>query len=131
MSISFSEAMSGYLSDNDIQLEVTTPSVYTPTGTTQAIDLSVSQSHKTDLESATGDVTVTFSNGVVGKSYVIEVIQDSTTPRNITWTGGGVNVDFQGGASPTISTGAEAEDLFTLYCKDTDSYNMDLGQDYK
>lgn len=85
---------------------------YTPSGTTQTIDLANNLSHKLDLGSATGDVTLTLSNPRLGVSYIIEVTQDNTTPRDIVWP---ATVKWAGGSAPTVSTGALAIDTIVLW----------------
>lgn len=60
---------------------------YTPTGTTQDIDLSAGSYFVLDLGSATGNVTVTFSNApTIPKEFLIEIIQGATE-RTIIWPG--------------------------------------------
>jgi hypothetical protein len=62
----------------------------TPSGTTQTLDFSSGRFHTIDLDSATGDVTVTLINGSNGVTYGIRVIQDRTggTARDIVWPDG-------------------------------------------
>lgn len=91
----------------------------TPTGTTETLDFSLGTFQILDLESASGDVTVTLSNSVPGHTYKIKVIQDSTTPRNIIWPG---TVKWPSGSPPTITVGANAEDLITLTWDGTSYY---------
>jgi hypothetical protein len=57
----------------------------------------------------------TPTNPKVGLTYVLEVIQDGSGSRTMTWP-----ASFNWGASgaPTLSTGAAKVDLVTLYCRD-------------
>jgi hypothetical protein len=68
-----------------------------------------------DLEDATGTVTITLSNppasGVFGEMCV-RVQQDTTAPRAITWAGG--SFLWPGGSAPTMSTAADAIDIYTF-----------------
>jgi hypothetical protein len=98
----------------------------TPTGTTETIDWNNGNSQVLDLGSATGDVTLTLSNGQAGASYVIKVVQDATTPRDIVWPG---SVLWPDGTTPVISTGASAVDIVSLFFDGT-SYYANIGQNY-
>jgi hypothetical protein len=100
---------------------------YTPTGTTQTIDWDNGNVQTLDLESATGNVTLTLSNPEIGASYILKIIQDSTTSRNVVWPAA---VKWQGGTAPTISTGANAVDVITLLYDGT-NYYANFGQDYQ
>lgn len=93
------------------QIAPTNTSTYTPTGSTQIIDLNTGNFQILSLASAaSGDVTVTLSNALYGGSYAIKVIQHATTPVNVIFTG----VLWAGGTGPTISTGASAVDIISL-----------------
>lgn len=83
----------------------------TPTGTTQTINWNNGNSISMDLNSATGNVTLTLSNPVGGASYAIKVIQGGTA-RNLVWPAA---VLWPGGTAPTISTTEDDIDLITLY----------------
>lgn len=86
--------------------------VYTPTGTTQTIDLGVSGTNEIDLDSATGDVDVTFSNIVAGKTYYLFTRQGATA-RDINLTNGVI----AGGTVPntvTLSIGNNDLDVLTF-----------------
>lgn len=61
-----------------------TQNTETPAGTTQTMNWDNGNSQVLDLSSATGDVTVDFSNNKSGASYLIKVLQGSTA-RDITW----------------------------------------------
>ncbi len=97
----------------------------TPSGTTLTIDWDDGNSIVVDLGSASGDVTLTLSNGVAGASYVIKAIQGGTA-RNLVWP---ASVLWQIGVAPTISTGDDEEDLITLYFDGTNYYG-NYGQNY-
>jgi len=103
------------------------PATLLPSGTTQIIDWNDGNFQILDLESATGDVTVTLINGKPGASYALEVRQDSATPRDIiwpdsvTWSGGGV--------TPVISAGADAVDVVSFIYNGA-TYRTNIGQDF-
>ena len=66
----------------------------------------------------TDNVTFTISNppvsGKVG-SLTLELQQDATGSRTVTWP---ASVKFAGGTPPTLSTAANALDVFVLYTRD-------------
>lgn len=98
----------------------------TPSGTTQTIDWNNGTYQVLDLESATGDVTVTLTNGLQGASYILEIIQDSAVARDIVWPG---SVTWQGGTTPVISTTLNGIDVVSLIFTGT-AYRANIGQDY-
>jgi hypothetical protein len=87
------------------------------------IDLDDANSTVWDLQAATGDVTLTLSNGQAGASYIIKIIQGSTA-RNVTWP---ASVKWPGGTAPTISTTDDDVDLISLYFDGTNYYGT-FGQ---
>jgi len=58
------------------------------------------------------------SNIAAGQSGQIEVIQDGTGGRTLSW---GSYWNFNGGTAPTLSTAAGAKDLVCYYCASTTS----------
>jgi len=52
--------------------------------------------------------TFSFSNPIVGNTYRLNVVQDATGSRLVTWPG---TVAWFGGSAPTLSTGANKRDL--------------------
>lgn len=92
------------------QAYVTLPTTHTPTGTTQTIDWDDGNVQVMDLGSASGNVTVTLSDGASGGSYLLLVIQGATA-RTITWP---ASVAWPGGTAPTISTTDDDEDMVSL-----------------
>lgn len=65
------------------------------TATTKTIDLNLGNTHEYDLDTASGNVTITFSNMIDGTPYLLNIIQ-GTTPREITFS---QTVRWAGGAS--------------------------------
>lgn len=82
----------------------------TPAGTTQTIDWDNSGSQVLNLGSATGDVTVDFSNNKTGASYVLKVLQGSTA-RDIIWDSSVVWL----GNEPTLSDEEDGFNVLTFY----------------
>lgn len=81
------------------------------------LNYATAQSWLLDLQSASGTVTLTFSNPPASGRYgqmTLEVIQGSTA-RTITWPG---SVTWPGGVAPTLSTGNNDVDLFEFSTRD-------------
>lgn len=103
------------------------PSSLAPTGTTQAINWNDGNGQMLSLASATGNVTLTFTNPKAGAVYVIKVTQRaSATYRNIVWPAA---VKWSGGVLPTISAVANAVDTVVLFYDGT-YYYANISQNY-
>jgi hypothetical protein len=109
------------------QVAIDIPSTLTPTGTTQTIDWNNGNVQILSLASASGNVTLTLNNPVAGATYAIKVIQHATAAKSLVWPAA---AKWPGGTAPTVSTGASAVDLITLYY-DGSVYLGDQGKDYK
>jgi hypothetical protein len=74
------------------------------------------------LITLTGNITtMTFTvRGGVG-NFLLRVVQDGTGSRTITWP---ASIKWPGGSPPTLSTGANAEDIITFYYNGTDYYGV-------
>lgn len=63
--------------------------------------------------------TITFANGYPGGAYRLEICQDGTGSRTVTWPGGGV-ILWAGGTAPTLTATADKCDWFSfLYTNGT------------
>lgn len=116
-------AVSGNASvDGQFSMPVST--VSTPSGTTQTINWNSGSTQELDLSSATGNVTVTFSNQTDGAQMTLFVVQGSSA-LNVTFTG----VKWAGGAAPVISTGSGAIDIITFVVRGSTVYGA-IGQNF-
>lgn len=95
----------------DSQIYSIIPTPLIPTGTTQTIDFDTGNVQFIDLDSATGDVTMTLTNVRTGANYMIKVTQ-GTVARNLIWP---ASVFWADGIAPTISTGNDDIDLITFF----------------
>lgn len=69
-----------------------------------------------ELTFGAGNITaLTATGAVVGTSYRLRLKQDATGGRTAAWSG----FLFPGGAAPTLSTGANAVDIFDFYYNGT------------
>jgi hypothetical protein len=76
-------------------------------GSTIALDWNNGNVQKVTIA---GNRTFTFANPIAGGRYLIEVIQDATGSRTLTWP----TIKWQGGTAPTLTTTASKTDLITL-----------------
>lgn len=77
-------------------------------GAADTIDWNAGNLHRSKL---TGNCTYTFSNPQTGASYVLEVLQDATGSRTVTWP---ATVKWDGGVTPTLTTTASRKDVFAF-----------------
>ena len=84
------------------------------TGSTETFD-ALTGWHSATLDSAT--VTATFTGATSGlvAAMVLELAQDGTGGRLVTWPG---SVVWPGGIAPTLSTAAGAVDILTFFSRD-------------
>ncbi len=76
---------------------------------------------------AGGNLTPTFSNGVIGGDFALELRQDATGSRTVTWPS---NVKWPGGTAPTLTTTAAHTDLFGFSFDGTNFLGYTLGLNY-
>jgi hypothetical protein len=102
---------------------------------TVSCSLTDGNSFEVDLEAATGTVTITLSGAPATGNFgevIIKVQQDSTANRTITWADSGAGTFvWPGGVVPTMSTGADAIDIYTFKTWDAGAtWYGDASQDY-
>jgi hypothetical protein len=117
-------AMTGNLQMSAAQAYIDVPAVMTPSGTTQTINWNNGNYQVIDLGSATGDVTLSYSNQKAGAAYILEVIQGAT-PRNLIFPAGHA---WANGEAPTISTSDDAVDVISILCKTTSVFRCSFNQ---
>lgn len=103
----------------------TQQSTLTPAGTTQAVNFNNGTIVPLNLGSASGDVTLSFSNPSTGSTYVFLITQGAT-PRAITWPAA---VKWANGEPAQLSTANGSVDKISLYYNGT-SYYGDWDQAY-
>lgn len=80
-------------------------------GGTYTPDFSVSNS--VTLIFGAGNLTIANPNNIkAGQSYIIDLTQDGTGSRTVTW---GPDFKWQAAAAPTLSTAANAEDVISCW----------------
>ena len=65
--------------------------------------------------------TITFTAPAGVGNFLFRVVQDGTGGRTVTWP---ASVKWPGGTAPTLSSGANAEDIVTFYYNGTDYYGV-------
>jgi hypothetical protein len=93
------------------QVSNTIPETMEPTGAAQTINWNNGNIQVIDLNSATGNVTLTFENAAAGATLIFEVIQGAVA-RNIVWPAA---VIWPGGAAPIISAANDDIDFFSIF----------------
>src|SRR5687768_2224687 len=86
---------------------------------TIAIDWNNSQNQYVTVA---GNRTLTFSNPVAGQIYSVQITQDSSGSRTITWPS---TVKWAGGSAPTLTATASKTDF--VYFMYTGSYYVDVA----
>lgn len=104
------------------QVAIALPSTMEPTGTTQTVDFNAGNIQTINLGSATGDVTLTFSNPVAEATYVLKVIRGANG-YNLIWPGA---VLWSGGTTPTITTTNGKVDIVTMLYDGSNYYSSIL-----
>lgn len=85
---------------------------YSPAGAgTATLDFSLGNHHRITMPA--GNITIAFSNTKVGEKIVLDIIQDGTGGRTVTWPSG---IKWPNNVVPTLSTGANKIDTFVLVC---------------
>ena len=67
----------------------------------------------------TGNVTFTISGMKVDQVITLNLIQDATGSRTVTWFGG---ITWAGGSPPTLQTAANAVDTLVFWCRSSGVY---------
>ena len=87
------------------------PTILIPTGTTETIDFDNGNLQILDLGSATGNVTLTYSNPIAGATYYLKVIQ-GVTSRTLVYP---AIVKWNGATALIPTTTNDAIDLITMF----------------
>lgn len=92
---------------------------YTPAGgATATIDLSLSSRNKITMPA--GNITIALSNETVGQIFEIEITQDGTGSRTVTWFS---TIKWAGGSAPTLTTTGGKRDTFVFIVQSAGQYD--------
>jgi hypothetical protein len=75
----------------------------------------------------TANCTITFTNADSGKKLFLEVIQDGTGSRTITWP---ASAKWSGGTAPTLTTTASKTDVFSFAATGAKEFAQTYGLNY-
>lgn len=85
-----------------------TAQAYTPDAAgTATLNLALGNHHSITMPA--GNITIALSNGTVGQKFIIEITQDGTGSRTVTWF---TTIKWAGGSAPTLTTTASKRDTF-------------------
>jgi hypothetical protein len=86
------------------------PIEHTPSGGgTATLDLADGNWHRITMPS--GNITVALTNAEDGDKFFVEIVQDATGSRTVTWFS---NISWDGGSAPTLSTTGNKVDVFAF-----------------
>lgn len=74
----------------------------------------------------TGNGTITLSGGSAGGVYTLEVLQDGTGGRTVTWSG----AVWAGGVIPTTTTTANRKDVYTFFFDGSNYLGVQFGANF-
>ena len=86
------------------------PTVVATYGSTTNFDLSQSNNQQVTLA---GNPTLALSNVTAGQRFTLNLIQDGTGSRTVTWFGG---IAWAGGSAPTLQTAPGTIDAISFWC---------------
>lgn len=88
-------------------------------GATVTFDLSDKTKGSWRYVTLGGNRTLALSNVSVGQRFVIELIQDGTGSRTVTWFSG---ISWPANVVPTLTTTASKRDVFCFICTASNTY---------
>lgn len=92
---------------------------YTPDAAgTATLDVSQASIHKITMPA--GNITIAISNETNGQCFLIEITQDGTGSRTVTWFS---TIKWAGGSAPTLTTTGNKRDTFGFRVTGTDTYD--------
>jgi len=102
------------------------PQTYTPAGAaTATLDLNKSNNHRITMPA--GNITIAVSNEVSGQGFRVEITQDGTGSRTVTWF---TTIKWAGGSAPTLTATGSKRDVFGFIVTGADTYDgFIVGQD--
>lgn len=98
---------------------LTTVTAHSPAaGATEDLDVSVGNIHHVTMPA--GNITLTVSNETVGQCFIVEILQDGTGSRIVTWFS---TISWAGGSAPVLTTIAGKKDVFGFRVTAEDTYD--------
>jgi len=92
---------------------------YTPSAAgTSTLDVSAASIHKITMPA--GNITIAVVNETAGQCFMVEITQDGTGSRTVTWF---TTIKWAGGSAPTLTTTASKRDVFGFRVTGADTYD--------
>jgi len=92
---------------------------YTPgVGATATLDCAADNRHSITMPA--GNITIALSNITVGQIIIVEITQDGTGSRTVTWFS---TIRWAGGSAPTLTTTGSKRDVFGFICTGSGTYD--------
>lgn len=88
-------------------------------GATVTFDMSLTTKSNIRTVTLGGDRTLALSNVSIGQVFIIQLKQDSTGGRTVTWF---ETITWSGGSAPSLTTTGDKTDVFGFICTDTGKY---------
>ena len=88
-------------------------------GATVTFDMSVGTKGNIRRVVLGGNRTLALSNVSVGQVFIIQLVQDSTGSRTVTWF---TTIAWTGGVAPTLTTTLNKTDVFGFICTSAGNY---------
>lgn len=87
-------------------------------GATEDLNLSLGNIHLVNMPG--GNITLTCSNETIGQVFLVEILQDGTGSRTVTWFS---TIKWADGATPALTKTASKKDSFIFRVTGTDTYD--------
>ena len=98
---------------------VRTATSYSPAAAgTATLDLSLGSRFQITMPA--GNITIALSNATTSQMFTVEITQDATGSRTVTWF---TTIRWTGGSAPTLTTTANKRDTFGFICTGSNTYD--------
>src|SRR5437588_716487 len=102
-----------------IDAQYSTIQSYSPAGAgTATLDLSLGDIHNITMPA--GNITIAVSNANVGQVFIVEILQDGTGGRTVSWFS---TIKWAGGSAPVLTTTGGKKDTFGFRVTSAGNYD--------
>lgn len=92
---------------------------YTPSAAaTATLDLALGNHHRITMPA--GNITIALSHDTVGQKFIVDITQDATGSRTVTWFS---TIRWAGGSAPTLTTTASKRDSLGFIVTGSGTYD--------
>lgn len=82
--------------------------------------LDLSEANRNVITMPAGNITIALANAKVGQIFLVEIIQDGTGSRTVTWF---TTIKWVGGSAPVLTTTANKKDSFIFVVTGSGTYD--------